>query len=180
MSLEAAVAAPFKQRATEQLGEGEFVVALSLEREWFSPDQAKRLVDVAVGRGLVAEADGDLRAQFDPAAVTVPEGFVPDESLLREQSTFETALDAIVAAGVEKQRAVAAINERQRALAISIEAAAVLVAKSHGAAVDRLAADAREGLTAVPDAADTGDAADPGDAADTGDAADPTAPSEAE
>jgi hypothetical protein len=174
MSLEVAVAAPFKQRATEQLGEGEFVVALSLDREWFSPDQAKRLVDVAVGRGLVAEEDGDLRAQFDPATVTIPEGFVPDESILREQSTFETALDAIVAAGVEKQRAVAAINERQRALAISIEAAAVLVAKTHGAAVDRLAADVREELTAAPDATDPGDATAPGDVTDSAD------PSEAE
>jgi hypothetical protein len=152
MSLEAAVAMPFKQRATEQLGEGEFVVALSLDRDWFSPDQAKRLVDVAVGRGLVAEEDGDLVAQFDPADVTVPEGFAPDDAILREQSTFETALDAIVAAGVEKQRAVAGINERQRALAISIEAAAVLFAKEHGAAVDHLAADVRKKLAAAGDA----------------------------
>ncbi|EMA58697.1 DUF2240 family protein [Halorubrum lipolyticum] len=156
MSLEVAVAVPFKQRATERLGEGEFVVALSLDRDWFSPDQAKRLVDVAVGRGLVAEEDGDLVARFDPADVTVPEGFVPDDSILREQSTFETALDAIVAAGVEKQRAVAAINERQRALAISIEAAAVLVAKEHGAAVDHLAADVREKLAAAGDATGEG------------------------
>ncbi|WP_170938348.1 MULTISPECIES: DUF2240 family protein [unclassified Halorubrum] len=149
MSLEVAVAVPFKHRAKERLGEGEFVVALSLDRDWFSPDQAKRLVDVAVGRGLVAEEDGDLVARFDPDDVFVPEGFAPDESILREQSTFETALDAIVAAGVEKQRAVAAINERQRALAVTIEAAAVLVAKEHGAAVDHLAADVREELAAA-------------------------------
>ncbi|WP_128903776.1 DUF2240 family protein [Halorubrum amylolyticum] len=167
MSLEVAVAVPFKQRATERLGEGEFVVALSLDRDWFSPDQAKRLVDVAVGRGLVAEADGDLVARFDPAGVTVPEGFTPDEAILREQSTFETALDAIVAAGVEKQRAVAAINERQRALAVSIEAAAVLVAKEHGAAVDHLAADVREELAAAGDGVGEEDA---GADATTGDA----------
>ena len=164
MSLEVAVAVPFKQRATERLGEGEFVVALSLDRDWFSPDQAKRLVDVAVGRGLVAEEDGDLVARFDPADVTVPEGFAPDDAILREQSTFETALDAIVDAGVEKQRAVAGINERQRSLAISIEAAAVLVAKEHGAAVDHLAADVREGLAA-------GDGSEEGDAGAAADAA---------
>ncbi|MWV63730.1 DUF2240 family protein [Halorubrum sp. JWXQ-INN 858] len=146
MSLEVAVAVPFKRRGKQRLGEGEFVVALSLDREWFSPDQAKRLVDVAVGRGLLVEEDGDLVARFDPADVTIPEEFVPDESLLREQSTFETALDAIVAAGVEKQRAVAAINERQRTLAVTLEAAAVLYAKEHGAAVDRLADDVRAGL----------------------------------
>ena len=146
MSLEVAVAAPFKQRAKERLGEGEFVVALSLDRDWFSPDQAKRLVDVAVGRGLLDAADGDLVTQFDPDDVVVPEGFTPDESILREQSTFETALDAIVSAGVEKQRAVAGINERQRTLAVTIEAAAVLYAKEHGAPVERLAADVRGDL----------------------------------
>lgn len=161
MSLEAAVAAPFKSRARDRLGEGEFVVALSLDREWFSPDQAKRLVDIAVGRGLLASEDGDLVPQFDPAAVTVPEGFTPDESILREQSTFEAALDAIVAAGVEKQRAVAAINERQRALAVTIEAAAVLYARERGVAVDRLAADVRDELAAAdPAAAEGSDAID--------------------
>jgi len=160
MSLEAAVAAPFKSRARDRLGEGEFVVALSLDREWFSPDQAKRLVDVAVGRGLLASADGDLVPQFDPAAVTVPEGFTPDESVLREQSTFEAALDAIVAAGVEKQRAVAAINERQRALAVTIEAAAILYARERGAAVGRLAADVRDELAARDPAAEGADAPD--------------------
>ena len=146
MSLEVAVAVPFKYNATERLGEGEFVVALSLERDWFSPDQAKRLVDVALGRGLLREEDGALVATFDPDDVTVPEGFVPDESILREQSTFESALDAIVATGIEKQRAVAGINERQRTLAVTIEAAAVLYAKEHGAPVDRLAADVRTDL----------------------------------
>ena len=161
MSVEVAVAAPFKTRARDRLEQGEFVVALSLEREWFSPDQTKRLVDVAVGRGLLAAEDGDLVPQFDPAEVTVPEGFAPDESVLREQSTFESALDAIVAAGVEKQRAVAAINERQRALAVTIEAAAVLYAREQGAAVDRLAADVREELAA--DAGDDG-TTDPNDA----------------
>jgi len=167
MSLEVAVAAPFKNHARDRLGQGEFVVALSLEREWFSPDQAKRLVDVALGRGLLASEDGDLTPQFDPAEVTVPEGFTPDESVLREQSTFESALDAVVATGVEKQRAVAAINERQRALAITIEAAAVLYAREQGAAVDRLTADVREELAA--EAVDDATAAD-----ETGDADDAT------
>ncbi|GAB7091741.1 DUF2240 family protein [Halorubrum luteum] len=146
MSLEVAVAVPFKYSGAERLGEGEFVVALSLERDWFSPDQAKRLVDVALGRGLLRQEEGELVAGFDPNDVTVPEGYTPDESILREQSTFEAVLDAIVAAGIEKQRAVAGINERQRALAVTIEAAAVLYAKEHGAAVERLAADVRTDL----------------------------------
>jgi hypothetical protein len=132
MSLEAAVAAPFRDRGRERLGEGEFVVALSLDRDWFTPDQAKRLVDVAAGRGLLSREDDELVAEFDPSGVTIPDGFVPDESVLREQSTFERVLSALTDAGVEKQDAVAAINERQRELGVTVEAAAVVYARGRG------------------------------------------------
>lgn len=148
MSLEAAVAAPFRDRGRDRLGEGEFVVALSLDRDWFTPDQAKRLVDVAAGRGLLSRESDDLVAEFDPANVTIPDGFVPDESVLREQSTFERVLSALTDAGVEKQDAVAAINERQRELGVTIEAAAVLYARRRNVAVadaaDRALADLKD------------------------------------
>ena len=132
MSLQVAVAVPFRQQGARSLGEGEFVVALSLDREWFSPDQAKRLVDVAVGRGLLDTDDGDLRPTFDVDAVAVPEGFTPDTDILREQSAFEQLLDLMVDGGLDKQEAVAATNETQRRLGIRLEAAAVVVARRHG------------------------------------------------
>ena len=139
MSLKVAVAVPFRQQGTDRLGEGAFVVALSLDREWFSPDQAKRLVDVAVGRGLLEKADGDLVATFDLDAVDIPSNYTPDTDILREQSTFEQLLDRMTDAGMEKQEAVAAANETQRRLGITLEAAAVLVATREGIAVDTAA-----------------------------------------
>ncbi|MDS0294304.1 DUF2240 family protein [Halogeometricum luteum] len=146
MSLEVAVAVPFKQRGTDRLGEGEFVVALSLDRDWFSPDQAKRLIDVAAGRGLVAREDGQVVASFDPADVAVPEDYEPDQSILREQSAFERMLDALVAAGHDKREAVAAVNDLQRRLGVSVEAAAALYAKRRGVDVGDAARAAREEL----------------------------------
>ncbi|GAA0192411.1 DUF2240 family protein [Halobaculum roseum] len=176
MTLEAAVAAPFRGAGTDRMGEGEFVVALSLDRDWFSPDQAKRLVDIATARGLLDEEGGDLRAQFDPAEVNVPADFAPDESILREQSTFEKAVDAVVADGMEKRDAVAAANRRQREAGVTLETAAVLVARERGVDVSDIADAAREELTAdategeepdgSPDAADATD--DAGDDASTG------------
>ncbi|QIB75294.1 DUF2240 family protein [Halogeometricum borinquense] len=146
MSLDVAVAVPFKQRGTDQLGEGEFVVALSLDRDWFSPDQAKRLIDVAAGRGLVSRDDGNVVAEFDPAGVTVPEDYEPNQSILREQSAFERILDALVADGHDKQSAVADVNDVQRRLGVSVEAAAALYAKQHGVEVGDAAQKAREKL----------------------------------
>jgi hypothetical protein len=164
VSLEVTVAVPFRQHGRDRLGEGEFVVALSLDRDWFSPDQAKRLVDIAAGRGVVERVDGDLVASFDPAAVAVPEGFEPDESVLREQSTFERLLDAVVAGGEEKQAAVAGINRRQRDLAVTIETAALLYARERDVDVGDAAARVRADLVAAPDGDADADA-DEGDGA---------------
>ncbi len=132
MSLQVAVAVPFRQQGARSLGEGEFVVALSLDREWFSPDQAKRLVDVAVGRGLLDNSDGDLQPTFDVGDIEIPEGFTPDTDILREQSTFEQLLELMVSGGLSKQDAVASTNETQRRLGITLEAAAVVVARRNG------------------------------------------------
>lgn len=146
MSLRRAVAAPFCQRGVERMNESEFIVVLSLEREWFSADQAKRVVDIAAGEGLLERGDGQLRAMFDPAAVEFPEGFEPDEDVLRGRSAFERLLDRIVDRGVDKRTAVAEINKLQADLAVSIEAAAALYARQNGIDATDIAGRARREL----------------------------------
>jgi hypothetical protein len=139
MSLRTAVAAPFRQKGRDEMGESEFVVSLSLDRDWFTPDQAKRLVDVAASEGLLAREDNQLRIQFDPDAVAVPEDFRPDEGLLRERSVFERVLALLVDDGVAKQDAVAGINRLQADLGVTVEAAAVVFARRRGLDVADLA-----------------------------------------
>jgi hypothetical protein len=132
MSLRVAVAAPFKQKGKPRIGEQEFVVALSLDRDWMSPDQAKRLLDVATGEGLLTRAEGDVVAEFDPDDVDIPEGFVPDSSLFQERSAFERAVEALVEQGHDRQDAVASVNELQQELGTTADAAAVVYARREG------------------------------------------------
>jgi len=146
MSLRTAVAAPFREAGGKEVGESAFVVALSLDRDWFSPDQAKRLIDVAASEGLLERGDGTLRACFEPQETDVPEGFEPDESILMERSTFERILGALVEAGEDKQEAVAAINGRQSELAVTVETAAALHAHRRGVDIGKLAETARSEL----------------------------------
>lgn len=146
MSLRAVVAAPFRGRGRDRLPESEFVVGLSLDRGWYSPDQAARVADIAVGQGLLSR-DGDaLEPAFDVGAVDIPSGFSPDESLLRAASPFEQALDALVDAGLDKQEAVAGINRLQADAGLTIGAAAVLYARRHDVDVPEAAAAARAEL----------------------------------
>jgi hypothetical protein len=80
--------------------------------------------------------------------VTIPEGFVPSEELLQRRSTFEQVLDRVVAEGVEKREAVAAINRLQGSLDVTVEAAAVLYARRQGVDVSDGVERALEGLDA--------------------------------
>ncbi|WP_423999460.1 DUF2240 family protein [Haloarcula salina] len=146
MSLKTAVAAPFRQRGTDRMAESEFVVALSLDRNWFSPDQAKTLVDVAASEGLVEHDGDDLVVGFDASGTEIPDGFAPGEEILQSRSTFERVLDAVVETGIEKQTAVAGINALQSEVGVTLEAAAVVYARSEGVEVADIAADAREDL----------------------------------
>ncbi|MDZ7701461.1 MAG: DUF2240 family protein [Halobacteriales archaeon] len=146
MSLRAVVAAPFRGRGRDRLPESEFVVGLSLDRGWYSPDQASRVVDIAVGRGLLARDGDTLEPGFDVGDVDIPAGFTPDEELLRAPSPFEQALEALVEAGQEKQAAVAGINRLQADAGLTIGAAAVLYARRQGVDVPEAAAAARAEL----------------------------------
>jgi hypothetical protein len=146
MSLRQAVAAPFRQRGVDRLRESEFVVVLSLDLEWFTAEQAQRLVDVAASEGLLAREDDAVVATFDPTAVDLPDDFVPDEAVLQQRSTFERTLAAIVEDGADKQTAVADINRLQGDLDVTVEAAAVLYARRRGLDVTGLAERAREEL----------------------------------
>ena len=146
MSLRVVVAAPFKQHGRERIGESEFVVALSLDRDWVSPDQAKRVLDLASGEGLLERDDDGVAAAFDVDDVTIPDDFQPDEGLFRERSTFERVLDELVADGRDKQECVAAINRLQRDLGVTVEAAAVVYGRRQGLDVAAVARQARETL----------------------------------
>jgi hypothetical protein len=150
MSLRVVVAAPFRREGRDRVTESDFILDLSMKREWFTPEQARRVVDVALSEGLVERGDADsLVPAFDPREVPVPEGFTPDESVVQRRSTFERVLDALTDTGLEKQEAVAAINRLQADLGVTVEAAGVLYARRQGVDVDALAeralADLHEG-----------------------------------
>lgn len=148
MTLRRTVAAAFRERGTDRLAESEFVVAVSLDRGWFSPDQAERLLDVAGGEGLVRYDGNEVVPTFALDEVHVPDGFEPEDSVLRERSAFERVLETLTGAGHDKQEAVASINRLQGALDVTVEAAAVVYARSEGVDVDDAAARARQEIRA--------------------------------
>lgn len=146
MSLRIAVGAPFKRAGRDTLSEQAFVVDLAVDRNWVSPDQAKRLVELGRKRGLLDTDGDDLVATFDVPSVTVPEGFSPDESLFQERSPVEIVIDALVETGTDRREAVASINTIQQELSVTAGTAAVLRARQAGLDVPEAVAGAKAEL----------------------------------
>ena len=126
------LALPFIQAGTDTVPIGDVTVALSVDRDWFSPAEVETLIDIGIDEGALRREGDRLRAAFDYAAVEIPGDFRPPPSVLDRQSPFERLLARFEAAGVDRRSAVAAINARQQRLGVPIELAAALELKIRG------------------------------------------------
>ncbi|MCX9012622.1 MAG: DUF2240 family protein [Candidatus Methanoperedens sp.] len=135
------VAVPFKRKGKEALKESELVLALSIDLNWFNPEQAKNVLGNAEKAGLI-KRDGDLvKPAFDLNSVEIPSGFKPDSSIFERKTIFDRVIERIIAGtGMEKRKVISLINKKQEELSklVVIEVSAILVALEHGVAVDDL------------------------------------------
>lgn len=148
MDLKTVVAAPFRHRGSDTLTDSEFIATLSMELDWYTPEQARRVIDLASTESLLNRDGEQLAPTVDVEGLSIPDDTTPDESILQERSAFERLLERLTDAGLEKQAAVAEINSLQRDLDITIEAAGVLYAHQHGIAVPTIADQIQADLSA--------------------------------
>ncbi|HVL87769.1 MAG TPA: DUF2240 family protein [Candidatus Thermoplasmatota archaeon] len=71
------LAAAFRRKGADALSRVHLKHVLSLDLGWFTPAQAKVLLDDAVREGLLAELGETLRPTFDLASIEVPAGWRP-------------------------------------------------------------------------------------------------------
>lgn len=133
------ISVPFKRKGKDSLKESEFVLALSFDLNWFSPEQAKKVVLEAEKAGLI-KREGDLiRPAFDLSSVEPPQGFKP--GVFEERSLFDRMIERITAeTGMDKRKVIALINKKQDELSklVEIEVSAIIIALEHGVALDNL------------------------------------------
>ena len=63
--LETCLAVLYKRKGKNVLTEAEFQFAVSLDFRWFTPQEAQRLMDLAIKRGLLVRNDMYLSPSFD-------------------------------------------------------------------------------------------------------------------
>jgi hypothetical protein len=133
------VSVPFKRKGKDALKESEFVLALSIDLNWFSPDQAKNIVLEAEKAGLIQREGDIIRPTFELSHVEPSSEF--KQGLMEEQTLFDRIIERIkVETGMDKRKIVALVNKKQDELSklVEIEVSAILVALEHGVAMDNL------------------------------------------
>ena len=125
----------FQRKGRKVLSESELTLSASMDLGWFSPKEAKRLIDVGLELKLLSVKEEGISPTFDYEALTIPIDFRPSRNILEVESQ-EPLLLAIVSNIEEKTHKnknsiMAEVNKKQNALKVDIEVAAILVAKSY-------------------------------------------------
>lgn len=133
------VSMPFKRKGKETLKDMEFVMALSMDLKWFTPEQARSVLAESLKSGLLKREGESVRPSFDITKIEIPTGFKPD--VVEKKSVFEKVIERIMAGtGIEKRKVISMINKKQEELSkqVVIEVSAILVAIENGVLVDDL------------------------------------------
>ena len=125
----------FQRKGKNVLSEKELTMSVSMDLGWFSPDEAKRLIDVSLELKLLSKGNEGLSPTFDYEALTIPIDFSPSRNILEVESQ-EPLLLAIVRniqdkTNMDKSKVMAEINKKQNTLRVDIEVAAILIAKKY-------------------------------------------------
>jgi len=116
--LKDAIASAFRSKGKSTMKRNELIMTLSYDLCMFSPEEAKRIVNLALEEGLLV-GDEELSPTFD----------------LEEKDVFDKIIESIEEkTGKSKGEIIAMINRRQEELGnlLSVEVVALLIAKEFG------------------------------------------------
>jgi hypothetical protein len=125
----------FQREGKDVLFEKELVLSVSMDLGWFSPDEAKQLINVGIELKLLSQEDNGFKPCFDYKTLSLPIDFIPSKKILQVESQ-EPLLLSIVRTiekktGLGRSKIMAEINKKQNLLDLEIEVAAILVAKKY-------------------------------------------------
>lgn len=144
------VSMPFKIKGKETLKESEFVLALSIDLNWFTPEQARNILNEAEKAGVVKKEGELICPAFDLNSIQIPSGFKP--GVYEKKNLLDRAVERIMqGTGMDKYKVIALINKKQEELykLVKIEVSALLVALEHGVTVDDLIEEEHAALVKV-------------------------------
>ncbi|UCE37392.1 MAG: DUF2240 family protein [Thermoplasmata archaeon] len=125
----------FQRKGKKVLSEKEIILSASMDLGWFTPDEAKQLVDVCLELKLLTKEDTGLSPSFDYKDHNIPIDFTPSKNILQleaqEPLLFSVIRHIESKTNLKRSPILAEINKKQNSLDVEIEVAAMLVAQKY-------------------------------------------------
>ena len=75
----------FKRSGKDGLSFSDIYLNLSMELNWFTPDEAKAFVNMAINEKLLIKKESLIKPNFDINKIVVPIGFIPSKTVFEEK-----------------------------------------------------------------------------------------------
>ena len=131
----------FKRSGKEKMSFSELYLNLSMDLNWFSPEDAKKFLNDAIKKNLLIKEDDQILLSFDINKITIPLGFSPSKRVFFEKKNQKgieeiNILEQIVKkihekTNLKEQQIIDKINEISKEKNINEEIAALIIGKEY-------------------------------------------------
>ncbi len=130
----------YNNQGQESMTKKELELAMAMTQRWFSSSEANGLIDFALREGLLEETDQGCVLSYDPKEMDIPFDFKPSDRVLKlllVKDPFKALIKRIEEnSSMERKKIMANVNRIQQDLNVTIEVAAIMVAKEMDVEVD--------------------------------------------
>ena len=136
----------FKRSGKSQLSYSDLYLTLSMDLNWFTPDDAKLFVDSSLKNKLMLKKGGLIQPNFEYEKITVPVGFTPSKIVFEEKIGKQVEKERGIFDEIVKRLAKETkLNETQiteeimkvsKEENITVEVAALLVGKEYNISLE--------------------------------------------
>jgi len=131
----------FKRSGKQNMGFSELYLELSMNLNWFPPEDAKKFLNDAIKKKLLLKEGEQILPAFDINIVTIPVGFTPTKKVfvekkiqkdLEETNTFKKIVNKIAEkTNLSEDKIIEKINAISKEKNLLLELSALLVAKDY-------------------------------------------------
>jgi hypothetical protein len=139
----------FKRSGKKTMYFSEIYLTLSMDLNWFTPEDAKTFVNTAIEQKMLIKKDDMIRPGFDIQNIKIPVGFQPSKTIFKKEETQKQTtgekqelIDLIANEIVKqtknkKEKIIDEIQKISEGKNLKPEIAALLVGKEHDVSLEK-------------------------------------------
>ena len=130
----------YNRSGKEELRYSNLYLNLSMDLNWFTPEDAKAFVNMSIKQKLLIKKGELIKPNFDINQIVVPVGFIPSKNkfekkevkVIKDENFFEKIVRQILEkTKLEEKKVIEKINDIAKEKNLTKEVAALLLGKDH-------------------------------------------------